>query len=287
MAGTVAHSSSTVWILLSEAVALVAVYVGSTAAAKEFVLHYLRAGDIRWIHWKQEGLFDESETYSWFLRHSRIHDRFDPDVDTENRWWTFWKTNDLVSRARNRQVTVDWEQSNAICTASESEFGPASHYKLSLIRLHREDVIDKLRLAGLLPWEPSQADDEDAVEPEPVSVSVSVSVSEPEPESVPVDVQGVSATATAGTLGVVISEPELKRRRSSLRRQMALAIMARRFPNGVDVGTSAVEDQIKADWADECKTRNVSARDYPPPEWDMTESLITEYSQLLRRRLIH
>lgn len=201
MAGTFAHSSTAVWILLSEALALVAIYVGSPAAAKEFLLHYLRSGGIRWIYWKQEGEFDDSETYSWFLRHSRIHDRFDPGVDTENRWWTFWITDDPASRIRNRQVTVDGEQSSAICTASASEFGAAAHYKLSLIRLHREDVIDKLRLAALLPWEPSQVDQRDVADDVEAEAEAE-RTSEPVPEPVP---------EPASMLGFPASPDECKR----------------------------------------------------------------------------
>jgi hypothetical protein len=147
------------WVLLSEALALVAIYTnGSFAAAKELLLDGLREGRIRWIFFKQEGYFDESETYRWHLEHSKIRDRTNPDVSVEDRWWGFWVVDDLASRNRNKQVDIGWEDSDALCTASASELGGgAARYRLTLIRLHRDDVMAELRLAGLPGWEAARA----------------------------------------------------------------------------------------------------------------------------------
>ena len=139
------------WLPLSTARSLVGDYAGSMAAAEELLLDYLRAARIRWIYWKQEGVFGEEETYNWHLRHSRFYDPSNPQLGIEDRWFGFWVED---APGRNRCVTVDWENSSAACVASETLWSAAADYRLSLIRLHHNDVIDVLRLVGLLPWLP-------------------------------------------------------------------------------------------------------------------------------------
>lgn len=165
MAATATDQSSTSpWILLSEALALAAAHAGADAAAKELLLHYLREGKIRWIYWKQEGVFDEEETYAWHAQHSRIRDRSNPWLGIDNRWWGFWIESD--SPSRSRRVMVDWENNNATCIAPESLWCAASDYRLSLIQLHHDDVINVLRLVGRLPWPPEVIpSDEEVAEP--------------------------------------------------------------------------------------------------------------------------
>jgi hypothetical protein len=149
MARTSADSSTDGWILLSVALALVTGCTGSVKEAKELLLHYLREGQIRWYFWRQRGMYPETETYEWHLQHNKIWNPDDPNISPELRWWGFWHDDFRT----NRQVTIDWEGSSAICTAPGG-----IEYKLSVIRVWLADVTDALGLAGF-----PQADIADAM----------------------------------------------------------------------------------------------------------------------------
>ena len=74
-----------------------------------------------------------------------------PDIpDTERfRWDDYW--GGFWCELAERGGTVDWQNSWVDCEPPEG--GPP--YRISLIRLHRGDLLARLRKEGLLPLEPA------------------------------------------------------------------------------------------------------------------------------------
>jgi hypothetical protein len=135
MAGTVPDPSTDqippqMRILLGAALALVVPYVsGGRQAAKDLLISFLRRKRIRWGYQRRLGgspYPHESEANIWSLKH------FD----------------DL---GLHKYIDVDWDNHSITCTLPDGT-GRVFRYKLFLVYLHHDDVLDMLRMAGLMPW---------------------------------------------------------------------------------------------------------------------------------------
>ena len=159
----------TTWMLLSEALRLVAIYTHSTPAGKELLLHGLREAYIRWWYWKKEGHWGPSEEVEAASEH---YVRLDDPRRTQRyyRWSWFWRSS---LRPGGRCLAIDWESSSAHCTGDDPAWAPAlplpTDYRLSLIRLCREDVEALLQAQGLMPSSEAEAASPRRAAPEPSS----------------------------------------------------------------------------------------------------------------------
>jgi hypothetical protein len=129
-----ADDHSAEWLLLRDALALVAERCKSQVEAQEFLLDHLQEGRIHWRYRKKSGHWPQMRDWG--------DEPGTPD-------WRFWHTTPGATH-----LEIDWENSSATRT------GPAPHspnwpplvgpeplenFKLSLVRLSRPDTLAALR----------------------------------------------------------------------------------------------------------------------------------------------